>query len=337
MTGSKRDCAGGAGPASARKHARQNAGVTVSGQAAEEWRPIPDGPGYEASTHGNFRSTDRVTPSGRSLKGQPIATTVSNRGYVLVKYRNAEGKRVTRSAHTVVLETFAGACPAGMEARHLDDNPLRNHWRPGTEDESRARGGNLFWGTKQQNREDRRRNASPAPPRPLRECAVCHGPFEGNGRRCRPCVVSIGKSAAERLSRGETLAAAMKALDYPSAEGLHTLAVKYGGYGARKSWWSRTVKPKIVTFRNRAPGRRRSRTVSKAGGRAEAKRETPPEGRKSGSGFPPKLGHSGHNLSQDVTQSRIPPRGQAHPLQADLTYRNEARRPSRRAADGRKR
>jgi NUMOD4 motif len=274
---------------------------------SERWKPIPDGPGYEASWDGHFRSVDRVTPSGRRMKGQPIATTTSNRGYVLVKYRNARGERVTKTAHTVILETFDKPCPPGMEARHLDDDPRRNVWRPGdTEDESRARGGNLCWGTKQQNREDRKRNTPPAapPPRPERACVRCGAPFRGNGRRCHPCVVAVGRDAAQRLSRGETLAQAMKALDYPSAEGLHLLAVRYGGYGARRSWWSRSVKPKVVTLRSRLPGSRRSRSVSEGAAARAPKRETPAEGRKSEAGFPQKLGHSGHPVSQVVTQSR---------------------------------
>jgi NUMOD4 motif len=291
---------------------------------SERWKAIPDGPGYEASTHGNFRSVDRVTPSGRHVKGQPIATTVNNRGYVLVKYRNARGERVTKTAHTVLLETFDGPCPPGMEARHLDDNPLHNRWEPGAEAESRARGGNLLWGTKAQNREDRKRNtptAAPAP-RPQRACVKCGAPFAGNGRRCHPCVVAIGKDAAERLAGGQTLAQAMKALDYPSAEGLHVLAVRYGGYGARKSWWSRSVKPRVVTLRNRLPRSRRSRTVSSSANAPAAKRESPAEGRKSVAGFPPKLGHSGHPVSQVVTQSKTPRRDRQARTTGGVTRRS---------------
>lgn len=298
---------------------------------AEKWKPIPDGPGYEASTDGNFRSVDRVTPSGRSLKGQPIATTTSNRGYVLVKYRNAQGERVTRSAHTVILETFDKARPPGMEARHYDDNPLNNRWAPGdTEEESRRKGGNLFWGTPPQNRADgQRNNPSPPPkPRPQRECVRCGSPLEGNARRCHPCVVSIGEQAARLLASGATLADAMKRLDYPSAEGLHTLAVRYGGYGARKSWWSRKVTPRMTTLRDRLPGQRRSRSVSGRVAGSGAKRETPPEGRKSVGGFPPKPGHSGTNVSRDVAQRDIPERTQVRPLPADVTYRNRSRRQS---------
>jgi hypothetical protein len=295
----------------------------------ERWEDVPGCPGFQVSWDGNFRSVDRVSPSGRRLKGKPVPTRPSNRGYALVDLRDAEGKRLTRSAHSVVLETFAGARPTGMESRHYDDNGQNNRWRPGGEKESRAAGGNLFWGTEHQNRVvDRARNRPPAPakPKPQRGCARCGGPFEGNGRRCHPCVESIGRDAAARLARGETLAAAMKALDYPSAEGLHLLAVKYGRYGARKTWWSRSVKPKVVTLSKRIPGKRRSRTVSKSRPARAAKSETPPEGRKSEAGFRIKPGLSGTSGTRAVTERDAPRSDRVPPLPADLALRNQPRK-----------
>jgi hypothetical protein len=303
----------------------------------ESWKPIPGFPGYEASDLGNFRSLDRVTASGRRCKGQPLSTRVSNRGYLLVDLRTAEGKKVTRSVHTVILEAHDKPCPPGMEARHLDDNPLHNRWVPGaTEDESRARGGNLWWGTPGQNRADRRRNTpTAAPPKPQKACVECKNPFEGNGRRCHPCVVTIGRSAASLLTQGKTLEAATKALNYPSAEGLHTLAVRYGGYGARKSWWSRSVKPKVVTLRKRVPRRRRSRTVSSSGRGVSRSGETPPEGRKSVAGFRPKPGLSGTSGTRSVTERDTTERGRVPPVPADLTQRKQPDRarggPTRRS------
>jgi hypothetical protein len=292
----------------------------------EQWKPVPDGPNYEVSWDGNFRALPRKSASGRNLKAQPIATTTDKDGYVLVKYVNAEGKRVTRQMHRVQLEAFAGACPEGQEARHYDDVPGHNVWRPGTEEESRARGGNLFWGTWVQNRViDRQRN-SPAEPKPAKECVRCEKPFEGNGKRCHPCVTDIGRSAAEMLARGQTLAEVAKKLDYPSPEGIHTLAVRYGGYGARKSWLSRTVKPKIVTVRNRMPGKRRSRTVSRrATGTGLGGRDAP-EGRKSVAIPPSKLGQTGQTMSQAVTQRETPASERIPPYPADLTYRNQSKR-----------
>ncbi len=45
--------------------------------------------------------------------------------------------------HRLVLETFFGPCPEGMEARHKDGNPANNAV------------GNLAWGTSAQNQQDR--------------------------------------------------------------------------------------------------------------------------------------------------------------------------------------
>jgi hypothetical protein len=54
-------------------------------------------------------------------------------------------------------------------------------------------------------------------------------------------VVAIGQEAAALLRSGVTLGAAAEQLGYPSAEGLHTLAVKYGGYGIETPRWTRRV------------------------------------------------------------------------------------------------
>lgn len=186
---------------------------------------------YEASDKGAFRSVDR-TAGSRRLQGRPLSTRVSNRGYVLVDVTGDDGRRVTRTAHTLVLGTFEGPCPPGQEARHLDDDPLNNCWP-----------GNLAWGTPAENNADKVRNGNRAGPRPPKQCVRCGGPFAGNGRRCHECVVWIGVKAAEMLSSGTSLADAMVQLEYPSGEGLHTLAVKYGGYGTRPrpSWWQRVT------------------------------------------------------------------------------------------------
>jgi len=202
----------------------------------ETWKPL--GPlgfsSYEVSDQGRVRSIDRVV-NGRRLTGRVLSTRVSNRGYVLVNLTDDAGKPATRTVHTVVLGAFAGPCPDGQQARHLNDDPLDNRWP-----------GNLAYGTPAENNADKVRNGNRAPtppPRPPRTCVRCGEPFNGNGRRCHACVVMIGVTAAQLLSAGTTLADAMTALDYPSAEGLHKLAVTYGGYGlhSRRSWWQRVT------------------------------------------------------------------------------------------------
>jgi NUMOD4 motif len=201
---------------------------------------------YEASTDGRWRSLDRKV-GNRRLKGRVLATSVSNRGYVLVKLTDDNGKQVTRTAHSLQLRTFDGPCPPGMVGRHLNDDPLDNRWAPGaTREERMANGGNLMYGYPPENEADKVANGNRAAPRPPKLCVRCQAPFAGNGRRCHACVVWIGETAAELLSSGTTLAAACERLEYPSADGLHNLAVRYGGYGLRPvpgrgSWLQRVT------------------------------------------------------------------------------------------------
>ena len=107
-----------------------------------------------------------------------------------------------------------------------------------------AAGGNLIWGTKVENAADKWRNGNRAGPAAPKACVRCGGPFMGNGRRCHECVVWIGVTAGRMLAAGTTLTSACEQLEYPSAEGLHTLAVKYGSYGLKpppRPGWLRRV------------------------------------------------------------------------------------------------
>lgn len=45
--------------------------------------------------------------------------------------------------HILVLTTFVGPCPSGMECRHIDGNPANNHKD------------NLAWGTRSENSQDK--------------------------------------------------------------------------------------------------------------------------------------------------------------------------------------
>jgi len=55
-------------------------------------------------------------------------------------------KRHQRYVHTLVLETFLGPRPDGMQGLHRDDDPYNNHVS------------NLYWGTMKQNAVDREDN-----------------------------------------------------------------------------------------------------------------------------------------------------------------------------------
>jgi hypothetical protein len=125
----------------------------------EAWCPVPDWP-YEASDHGQIRSLHRKVPH--------ILRPSWYTGYgVVILYRN--GEREGRTVHSLVMEAFAGPCPPGKEIRHLDGNPANNRWAPGsTEEEVRAAGGNLIYGTAGENIFDQVRHGTH--PEASRDC-----------------------------------------------------------------------------------------------------------------------------------------------------------------------
>ncbi len=118
----------------------------------EEWRPVPDyGDLYEVSNHGRARSLRRnliLKPGHTNTGGYPQ----------VVLYR--DGKQKAKYLHQLVMEAFVGECPPGMEVRHLDGNPLNNRWAPGDEEETKAAGGNLIYGTSSENKFDEVRHGT---------------------------------------------------------------------------------------------------------------------------------------------------------------------------------
>ncbi len=75
--------------------------------------------------------------------GQILKPSINGRGYYnidLCKNNN----RKTFLVHRLILETFVGPCPEGMECRHLDGNPKNNKLE------------NLKWGTPKENYNDRK-------------------------------------------------------------------------------------------------------------------------------------------------------------------------------------
>jgi len=117
---------------------------------SEEWKDIPGYEGrYQASSLGRIRSLDCIvirsdgrkhTVKGRIMKMPPLQS-----GHL---HLNLRTNGITKSAlvHVLVLTTFVGSCPPGMECCHENDIPSDNSL------------GNLSWGTRKKNMEDRRRN-----------------------------------------------------------------------------------------------------------------------------------------------------------------------------------
>ena len=84
----------------------------------ESWKRIPSAPNYEVSDFGNVRSFYRIKPY--LLKPQP-----HKQGYLQVSIV-VDGKRRTRTIHTLVMEAFVGSPPIGMCVRHKDDDCSNN-------------------------------------------------------------------------------------------------------------------------------------------------------------------------------------------------------------------
>lgn len=95
---------------------------------------IPLFPDYYIDDVGNVYSTKRGT-----MRIMHPHTRDSGH-LVLHLRRNYEFH--TKHIHQLMLDTFVGPCPRGMECRHLDGNPLNN------------RIDNLVWGTRSENVQD---------------------------------------------------------------------------------------------------------------------------------------------------------------------------------------
>lgn len=105
-------------------------------QDSIEYRPIAGFPSYRAGSDGSIWSFKRG-------EWTPLAQSNARGGYKKVALqRNSRGH--TRIVHVIILETFQGPCPEGMEARHFPDgNPANNA------------NSNLRWGTPLENAADR--------------------------------------------------------------------------------------------------------------------------------------------------------------------------------------
>lgn len=101
-------------------------------------KEIPDFPGYYATPEGRIWSS-----KSRKFRRQHAKPT----GHLYMGlWKNNNG--YTRYVHRLVLETFVGSCPVGMECRHLDGNSQNNNVT------------NLCWGTRIENSADKIRHGT---------------------------------------------------------------------------------------------------------------------------------------------------------------------------------
>lgn len=125
-------------------------GVFSQPTAHEEvWAPVSGHPFNEASTLGRIRSLPHVAAcsNGRNSRypGRVLRPYAKESGHLYVTLLSP---RLRRMVHQLVLETFVGPAPEGMEACHNDGNPA-NNWVS-----------NLRWDTHSGNMMDRRRHGT---------------------------------------------------------------------------------------------------------------------------------------------------------------------------------
>lgn len=113
-----------------------------------ELTPIPNRPGYLASRLGVIFSTRRKGSRYGTYPPTPLTENVNGNGYNRVII-TVNGITKHEFVHKLILETFVGPCPAGMECRH------------GMAGKGVNRLSNIQWGTRVQNRRDRPCKLSP--------------------------------------------------------------------------------------------------------------------------------------------------------------------------------
>jgi hypothetical protein len=166
----------------------------------EEWRPIPGFPHYFVSSLGRALSTKR----GRRII---LRASPNKDGYPQIKAWQ-DGVPTDFAVHRLVARLFIGPRPEGQEVRHLDGV------------KTNCAVGNLRYGTRSENTQDRRRHGTDHNVNKT-HCPRNHPYDEANtyyaptGRRCRECArISLRASRARRqfaaaniqLSTGENAA-----------------------------------------------------------------------------------------------------------------------------------
>lgn len=203
----------------------------------ENWLPVDDYEGsYEISDLGRVRSLPRTTASGRQVRGcilKPQVHKVS--GHVEVSLYGLVENGRSYWIHQLVARAFIGPCPPGQEVRHLDGNPANNRWAPGDEDEARAAGGNLFYGTRKENVADGIRHGTMLQVMSSQTHCIHGHEFtpentivreNGRGRDCRACHLDRANAVCLARREGITYQEALERVraEQIGAEQVHVCA-----------------------------------------------------------------------------------------------------------------
>lgn len=148
-------------------------------------KPIPSAPGYFVTECG------RVFSKLARANCQPPKVPRELSPFECHRYRavhlQINGRRRKRYVHSIVLSTYVGPRPKGMQCRHLDGTRDNNHVS------------NLAWGTRSENQMDR-----------VRHETHHRGERHGMNKYSRETVLTL-----RRMAKEEGLRATSEELDIP--------------------------------------------------------------------------------------------------------------------------
>jgi hypothetical protein len=107
-------------------------------------KPIPDFPNYFADENGGVFSMKLMRRSAKPPTEPRLLKLGKDGGGYLIVGLHKDGKQYTRKVHQLILETFVGPRPPGMEACHNNGDPSDNRLQ------------NLRWDTPKNNHADRK-------------------------------------------------------------------------------------------------------------------------------------------------------------------------------------
>lgn len=176
------------------------------------WLSIPGSGGvYEASTDGRIRSVPRKVAHARSghitLPGTVLKPVPQKSGHQQVTVR-IDGLLRPRLVHHLVLMTFVGPMPEGLEGCHGNGDPTDNRLV------------NLRWGTRSSNVEDAVRHGTHHQTKKTR-CPAGHELVDPNlvpskkrlgHRKCWACALAEGRARYLRRTGHEVSREAQQAI-----------------------------------------------------------------------------------------------------------------------------